>query len=351
MIARIRSAVRSPLASGPQVPCTRETGQCDFGLYRGVGVRPDCCTRHLLELMDFVHALLEERGIRHWLDWGTLLGAVRDHAFIPWDSDVDFGILEEDAPAVLALRDEIERAGYAMSVDGATIQVFYSELNHASVDVYVWTRQDGLLTYRESDFMIWPGMHDRTAFPPAYLDRLERVSLHGREFWAPSPVDRFLSEHRYGPDYMTPVRPVTACGLGLPIEPDKLTPAAKELLPILRERSDVLVELVESSGLGSLARRVIPGRGKWLLIAGLPLDPDDRHVRAARALVSADAADDAVVDTLVGRLAWTESAIEEYHRPPPLLPLRRIYRRVRWFRAGLARRRNETSSNLPGYYR
>jgi len=54
--------------------CTQTTKRCHVESWKPDGVRPDCCTRHMVELLTFVHELLERHGIRHWLDYGTLLG-------------------------------------------------------------------------------------------------------------------------------------------------------------------------------------------------------------------------------------------------------------------------------------
>jgi len=52
-----------------------------------------------------VAALLEQKRIPHWLDCGTLLGARRHGQIIPWDTDVDMGVLATDFHNVLhALR-------------------------------------------------------------------------------------------------------------------------------------------------------------------------------------------------------------------------------------------------------
>lgn len=46
-----------------------------------------------LDALSRVAAALDAERIAYFLDTGTLLGAVRDGAFIPWDNDIDIGIL------------------------------------------------------------------------------------------------------------------------------------------------------------------------------------------------------------------------------------------------------------------
>ena len=51
------------------------------------------CDAEFLKLFDII---CKKHGISYWLDYGTLLGAVRHKGFIPWDDDMDCGISRSD---------------------------------------------------------------------------------------------------------------------------------------------------------------------------------------------------------------------------------------------------------------
>lgn len=49
-----------------------------------------------LEILRHVKAFCQQHGIRWFLSDGTLIGAVREHGFIPWDDDVDITMPRPD---------------------------------------------------------------------------------------------------------------------------------------------------------------------------------------------------------------------------------------------------------------
>lgn len=61
---------------------------------------------NLLEVFD---AFCKENGIRYFLGYGTLLGAIRYKKFIPWDDDVDLLIPREDYLRMISLFKDTDR--------------------------------------------------------------------------------------------------------------------------------------------------------------------------------------------------------------------------------------------------
>jgi len=70
----------------------------------------------LIMLRD-VKAVLDEGGVRYWLDLGSLLGAVRDGRTIPWDDDFDLSMLDPDITERNDLWEKLRSKGYEVLVD------------------------------------------------------------------------------------------------------------------------------------------------------------------------------------------------------------------------------------------
>jgi len=64
------------------------------------------------ELLSFVNNICKKHGIDWWLDYGNLLGAIRHGYFIPWDDDMDIGMMRKDYHKFIdVLYDEIKDHG------------------------------------------------------------------------------------------------------------------------------------------------------------------------------------------------------------------------------------------------
>lgn len=72
----------------------------------------DVAALHILSIV------FENNGLPYWMDFGTLLGAVRHHGFIPWDDDIDICMRRNDAyKAREIVRNQLTQYGFQVIED------------------------------------------------------------------------------------------------------------------------------------------------------------------------------------------------------------------------------------------
>lgn len=58
--------------------------------------RMDEVKKEMLRLLSVVDKICRQKGLKYWIDGGTMIGAVRHKGFIPWDDDIDISLLKTD---------------------------------------------------------------------------------------------------------------------------------------------------------------------------------------------------------------------------------------------------------------
>jgi len=119
----IRELVLSDGAAG-WLGCGKETLPCPFNLYLkrlGLNTAP-CCREHMKDLCYYVASCLRDMGVVHWLDGGSLLGAVREGGkLLAWEDDIDISVLLDGDTTWESLVTAIAERG---AQDGYFIDVF-----------------------------------------------------------------------------------------------------------------------------------------------------------------------------------------------------------------------------------
>ena len=106
-----------------------------------------------MDVLRYIHRKCRENGLRYYLMFGTLLGAVRHKGFIPWDDDIDIAMTRPDFKKLMDLAEADQDSPYkvvsmfnvkdfsfplAKMVDTRTRLVQYGAVGtHEKLGVYV----------------------------------------------------------------------------------------------------------------------------------------------------------------------------------------------------------------------
>lgn len=90
-----------------------------------------------LEILRIIADICEEQGFRYALIYGTLIGAVRHHDYIPWDDDVDIMMPRSDYDKLLAyLQEHIAQYPHLKVFNRSTCKAYPYMITRISDDRY-----------------------------------------------------------------------------------------------------------------------------------------------------------------------------------------------------------------------
>ncbi|TMW57186.1 hypothetical protein Poli38472_003111 [Pythium oligandrum] len=158
-----------------------------FALYGLRFLYSKCDTRsQMSELLTKTTQILQRNNVEYWLDKGTLLGVHRDHGLIPWEYDVDLGVMNTTCAEISALKSEFAQVGLT-AYDRSDyiphkVKLTYDTENHHfywsdgymhdpcirvydTLDVSTWV---DIYWYVELDVREVGAQHERVLIPPGY---------------------------------------------------------------------------------------------------------------------------------------------------------------------------------------
>lgn len=182
--------------------CNKNCSKCRCTLSQDCEGHLLCFQIGLVKILEFVSDLFQRDDISFWIMGGTLLGAVRNHQMIPWDFDIDIGVWENDVSKILALRSQIQEAGFFLDSDAyetgtknsQRISISLSSDCSRHLDLFPWTIQKDVA---------YSKFNPRYSCSPSDLQDLVEVEFENKKYSCPDHYERML-EKFYGETWRIP---------------------------------------------------------------------------------------------------------------------------------------------------
>lgn len=188
-----------------------------YGLFKSIGLilpvirreinlkrRRVAFPKYAMEVLIHVSKVLQQHNVEHWLEYGTLLGLVRDGKLIPNDLDLDIGVFtpeQQDAYRII-----LQRAGFKLIkvwlLENKIVEETYLYKN-VHVDLYYFQRSDDKLVaytfYRDRTLEHGLKINEYKTLRYSYLgySGTEELVINGANFIIPCGHD-FLLRQKYG---------------------------------------------------------------------------------------------------------------------------------------------------------
>lgn len=168
-----------------------------------------------MQLLGLLKEAFEEIGHEFWLDYGTLLGAIREKDFIGHDKDLDIGLFDISEEEKKELETILFKKGFTKykqyEIDGKIVEESYN-FNGAHVDFfYYFQKEEGKvwcyfcemgpnLTFENTaEYQIARGYNDHVV--TSRFTGLSPYEFKGETFMVPTNYKEYITDN-YGETYM-----------------------------------------------------------------------------------------------------------------------------------------------------
>ncbi|WP_273804029.1 LicD family protein [Providencia rettgeri] len=164
------------------------------------------------QMLDKIHFFFNEKKLTYWLEYGTLLGAVRNNKIIPYDYDVDLSLLQSEWN--IETRNELGKLGFQFIREIAVNEVVYEESYNykgITVDLFYCSIEDNIVNtpvFRPFKNMTWneslvqKGGFELYLFKNPY-NGVQEILFENKQWYIPKNASLHLISY-YGNNYMIP---------------------------------------------------------------------------------------------------------------------------------------------------
>jgi phosphorylcholine metabolism protein LicD len=165
-------------------------------------------------LLKEIAIILDQLNITYCLEGGTLLGIYRENRLLPWDSDLDLSILEDELHKIDLLTKLLREKKYRIRYRYCdTTDTYFTK---GKLRILKIRKQHffGLLKspvcleifikYKIEDQVFWKVSDKTMGAPFQFYQTIKKILFQGHEYSIPGETEAYLT-HKYG-DWKTPVK-------------------------------------------------------------------------------------------------------------------------------------------------
>ena len=156
-----------------------------------------------VQFLRIVTMTCDRLGLKYWLDYGTLLGAIRHKGFIPWDDDMDMSMPRADYNrAITELRDALSTYGIEY-IEIKRLGHIRFGYNHLKTGIWLDVlAMDDYYTDENRNEVIEHLQGTLPKYRKVYDANLHKATIEKREEWRKSIIGGLNGRNRFL--YMTP---------------------------------------------------------------------------------------------------------------------------------------------------
>lgn len=142
-------------------------------------------------LLKQLHKFCQENNLGYWLDYGTLLGAVRHKGYIPWDDDIDVGMMMSDYVKVEELfNSAAENSDFYIEKFTSKKGRKFLKLKHRKCDLLFVD----IFPYEDCGEKIHSICYPNEYHAKTVIFPLGTTEFEKKEFTVPANTDRYLKD-------------------------------------------------------------------------------------------------------------------------------------------------------------
>jgi phosphorylcholine metabolism protein LicD len=165
-------------------------------------------------LLREIVTILDNSNINYCLEGGTLLGIYRENRLLPWDSDLDLSILEDELHKIDQLTTLLKekkfrvRFRYFETSDVHFIKGNLRILKIRKQQFFGLIKSpvclEIFIKYKKDDHVFWKVSDKTMGAPFQFYKTIKNLLFQGQEYKIPGETEAYLT-HKYG-DWKTPVK-------------------------------------------------------------------------------------------------------------------------------------------------